>query len=91
LTATTKKRSIKEGIRDKRKEVKLVSIKLNRKIFSIPLMRLMRKNLVTGEFCPGNLSLGEILPKKNSVLERGKNSVPSEFGKGKKKNFLLMF
>ncbi len=51
--------------------------------FSIPVRVAFR-----GEFCPGKLTLGKILPGKNSVPELkngGKNSVPSGFGKVKKR------
>ncbi len=54
-----------------------------------------------GGFCPGKLTLGKIPPGKNSVPELkngGKNSVPSGFGRIKRKfgtkrrrNFWLIF
>jgi hypothetical protein len=54
-----------------------------------------------GEFCQGKLTLGKILPGKNSVPELkngGKNSVPSGFGRVQRKfgakrrrNFWLIF
>ncbi len=54
-----------------------------------------------GVFCPGKLTLGKILPGKNSVPELkngGKSSVPSGFGRVKSKfdakrrrNFWLIF
>ncbi len=47
-------------------------------------------NLIPGreKFCLGKFTLGEILPGKNSVPELkngGKNSVPSGFGRVKRK------